>query len=108
MNWIKLKEKFPNSYEEIREFYNNSVVKDSTLVLEMFLKYNGFKVGHTFIDSLKIYELKNKQINIKKNDLAKSKGFENWDSFLLDCDKSKKHHNSLNSFWKSVFENKTQ
>tara|TARA_R110002124_G_scaffold283633_1_gene459848 strand:- start:355 stop:540 length:186 start_codon:yes stop_codon:yes gene_type:complete len=56
MNWIKLKEKFPNSEKEIREFYNNSVVKDSRIVLNNFLKTKGYNMEFTFIDKLKNYE----------------------------------------------------
>ena len=70
MNWIKLKEKFPNSYEEIKQFYNNSVVKDSKLVLEMFLKKNGFDIRLSFINELKEYELNEKNINFKKKQIS--------------------------------------
>jgi hypothetical protein len=56
MNWTKLKEKFPNSEKEIREFHNNSTVKDSRIVLNNFLESKGFDVGLTFINELKEYE----------------------------------------------------
>ena len=41
MNWIKLKEKFPNSYQEIRGFYLESESKDARCVLNNFLKTKG-------------------------------------------------------------------
>ena len=104
MNWIKLKEKFPNSEKEIREFYNNSVIKDSRLILECFLKSKGYSCGLTFITELKEYEIKVKQINIKKRKLAKQKGFSDWSDFLYNSDKSKKHHKALDSFYNTVFE----
>ena len=65
MNWKKLKEKFPNSEQEIREWYDNSTVKDAKTVLEMFLRKKGFDIRLSFIYELKEYELKMKNINIK-------------------------------------------
>tara|TARA_R110000744_G_scaffold135739_1_gene245236 strand:+ start:176 stop:361 length:186 start_codon:yes stop_codon:yes gene_type:complete len=56
MNWIKLKEKFPNLYEEIREFYLESESKDARCVLNNFLKTKGYDIGFTFIYNLKHYE----------------------------------------------------
>ena len=67
MNWIKLKEKFPNSEKEIREFYNNSVVKDSRIVLNNFLKTKGYNMEFTFIDKLKNYEQYRNNQRTKKN-----------------------------------------
>lgn len=62
MNWIKLKEKFPASYEEIREFYTASEAKESKTVLINFLKSKGlFSVELVFIDKLKNYERKKKR-----------------------------------------------
>ena len=65
MNWVKLKEKFPNSEKEIREWYDNSTVKDAKTILEMFLRSKGFDIRLSFIYELKEYELKMKNINTK-------------------------------------------
>ena len=56
MNWIKLKEKFPKSEKEIKEFYSNSNIKDDRIVLSNFLASKGYEMGFTFIDKLKHYE----------------------------------------------------
>lgn len=56
MNWKKLKEKFPKSEKEIREFYLKQKNKDSRIVISSFLKTKGYKIGFTFIHNLKEYE----------------------------------------------------
>ena len=71
MNWINLKKRFPNSEQEIREWYDNSIVKDAKTVLEMFLKSKGFDIRLSFIYELKEYEFKVKNINLKKDDIPK-------------------------------------
>ena len=58
MNWIKLKQKFPKSEIEIREFYLKSKNKDARFVLNSFLESKGYFVGFTFINQLKNYESK--------------------------------------------------
>ena len=55
MNWKRLKEKYPKTYEELRVF--NSELEGRTLINE-FLKSKGYKIGFTFIDKLKDYENK--------------------------------------------------
>jgi len=57
MNWIKLKEKFPKSYQEIREFSKNTGYSGRKCLNE-FLKLKGFKIGLTFIYNLREYESK--------------------------------------------------
>lgn len=63
MNWKKLKEKFPKSYKEIREFYLNQKNKDSRFVIDSFLITKGYKSGFTFIHNLKDYENKQEENN---------------------------------------------
>tara|TARA_R110002020_G_scaffold465503_2_gene686962 strand:+ start:2313 stop:2501 length:189 start_codon:yes stop_codon:yes gene_type:complete len=55
MDWIKLKQKFPNSYDEIREHYVEKGLKGRFLIND-FLVLKGYDVGFTFIRSLKDYE----------------------------------------------------
>ena len=55
MNWTKLKEKFPNSCEEIREFAkaNNT---DGAACMYYFLRTKGFNPSPSWMSSLKLYE----------------------------------------------------
>ena len=53
MNWKRLKEKYPKTYEELRVF--NSELEGRALINE-FLKSKGYAIGYTFIDKLKDYE----------------------------------------------------
>tara|TARA_R110000851_G_C12649315_1_gene519991 strand:- start:71 stop:253 length:183 start_codon:yes stop_codon:yes gene_type:complete len=58
MNWIKLKKKFPNSEEEIREFYNKTNIKEGRNLIESFLTSKDYKIKLGFINELKNYEKK--------------------------------------------------
>ena len=74
MNWSKLKEKFPNSYCEIREYYHNTGLKGRMLINE-FLKSKGYNITHTFIKKLKEYENQTQIIKTrheKRNDRART------------------------------------
>lgn len=57
MNWLKLKEKFPKSYNEIREFSLENNLEGRALFNE-FLRSKGYKIGFTFTDEIKDYESK--------------------------------------------------
>jgi hypothetical protein len=56
MNWIKLKEKFPNSEKEIREFKNKTNIKEGRNLIESFLASKNYKIKLGFINELKNYE----------------------------------------------------
>jgi len=56
MNWNKLKDKFPNSYDDVREHLHKTNIKDSRFLLESFLESKGYKIGFGFIQQLKDYE----------------------------------------------------
>lgn len=60
MNWIKLKETFPNSEPEIREHQGKTGIKSSYFLIQDFLKSKGYKIDQGFIRQLKEYE-KSKQ-----------------------------------------------
>lgn len=59
MNWIKLKEKFPNSEPEIREHLEKTGINSSYYLIQDFLKSKGYKIGQGFIRQLKEYEKSN-------------------------------------------------
>lgn len=58
MNWKKLKERFPNSEREIREFFNKSNISDSRTIINQFLISKGYNINYGFIHQLKNYENK--------------------------------------------------
>ena len=62
MNWNKLKEKYPNSYNEIREFSiaNN---KNGSECFNRFLDSKGYLNNLLRINQLKDYEQKIKRSN---------------------------------------------
>ncbi len=51
MNWKVLKERFPNSYKEIRERHVKTK-QDGRDLIDDFLESKGYKTGHTFINNL--------------------------------------------------------
>tara|TARA_R110002153_G_scaffold47733_1_gene134759 strand:+ start:594 stop:770 length:177 start_codon:yes stop_codon:yes gene_type:complete len=53
---MKLKEKFPNSEKEIREFYNKTNIKEGRNLIESFLISKNYKIKLGFINELKNYE----------------------------------------------------
>ena len=63
MNWEKLKEKFPNSYKDIREFSELNNI-DGETCMRRFLSEKGFYTGVNWMPSLKQYE-KQKHDNIQ-------------------------------------------
>lgn len=56
MNWLKLKEKFPLSYDEIRAFAEESETTDGHAILHRFLQDKGYKVFYSVIGPLRAYE----------------------------------------------------
>ena len=56
MNWNKLKEKFPKSEKEIREFKNKTNIDDGMTLIQSFLKTKGFNISLGFINELRDYE----------------------------------------------------
>jgi hypothetical protein len=71
MNWELLKEKYPLSYTEIREFSKKTDVTDSRGLINEFLKSKGYYINTGFINQLKDYEKKTRQKGkqIKTNEL---------------------------------------
>lgn len=63
MNWVKLKEKFPNSEPQIREYLSKTGIKDSRSLINNFLKSKGYILTMGFIKQLEDYE---KGLNISK------------------------------------------
>lgn len=58
MNWKKLKEKFPNSYPQIREHQSKTGIEEGRTLITNFLENKGYKTGLTFIRNLTDYEKK--------------------------------------------------
>lgn len=56
MDWIKLKERFPNSHQEIREYFLEKQIQDGTILIQEFLKTKGYNIRIGFIKELKDYE----------------------------------------------------
>jgi hypothetical protein len=61
MNWLNLKERFPNSYIEIREHFFKTGIINSRILIEDFLRSKGYEIGFGFINNLKDYEIKKSQ-----------------------------------------------
>lgn len=55
MNWNKVKEKLPKTYNELLSFHKETGF-DGDRLMDEFLKSKGYKVGHTWINQIKEYE----------------------------------------------------
>lgn len=56
MNWKKLKERFPKTEPQIREYLSKTEIKDSRNLINSFLESKGYVIGMGFIKALKDYE----------------------------------------------------
>ena len=61
MNWVKLKERFPNTEPQIREYLTKTGIKDSRTLINSFLESKGYVIGYGFINHLREYEKKLKK-----------------------------------------------
>ena len=62
MNWEKVKEVFPNTWEELKKLGNETNLDGRTL-LEEFCERNGIKYGLTIIKPMKDYDSKKNSSN---------------------------------------------
>lgn len=58
MDWIRLKERFPNSEPQIREHLSKTNIQDSRSLINDFLESKGYTIGFGFIKALTDYEQK--------------------------------------------------
>lgn len=56
MNWKKLKERFPKTEPQIREYLSKTEIKDSRNLINSFLESKGYVIGMGFIKALIDYE----------------------------------------------------
>lgn len=56
MNWKKLKERFPKTEPQIREYLSKTKIKDSRNLINSFLESKGYVIGMGFIKALRDYE----------------------------------------------------
>jgi len=56
MNWKKLKERFPKTEPQIREYLSKTEIKDSRNLINSFLESKGYVIGMGFIKALRDYE----------------------------------------------------
>lgn len=63
MNWTKVKDKFPKTYKELREF-SEKTKTDGYVCITNFLVSKGYFIGNTWIYQMKEYEnrSRNKEI----------------------------------------------
>lgn len=64
MNWKRLKEKFPNTHDEIREF-SETYKGNKMFLMHSFVASKGYKVTHSWINQLREIE-KNNAIHLPR------------------------------------------